>query len=422
MAPATVLPNALARKLFLSRHALLGPVPRDLPALIDALGFVQLDSVLTLARAHDMILWSRRPAYRPPHLGSLHAAGGTFEHWTHDAAILPIASWPHWRHRFARDRARMDARWPTWHGDDFRAHLDRTLQHVADHGPTLSGDLADGPRRSPGWWNWHPGKVALEYLWRAGDLSVLRRDGFQKVYDLTERVIPAAARAQAPSLEETTGWAASAALDRLGFATPGELSAFHALLTPQEAQAWARGALARGEAEEVMVESHDGALRRSLARPGALAEAQALPDPGPRLRLLSPFDPALRDRARRAPVRLPLPHRDLRARRAPRLRLLRVPRPGGRPPRRPDGRRRAGRRAAPARALARARRPLGTGPHRPPDGGALPRRTARWGRPRGRGRGLAQAPVNQSRRTARSASVIPDRLPGGIAWDAPAWR
>lgn len=293
-----ILPNAAARRLFLARHALLSAPGGTLPDLLDRLGFVQVDSVLTLARAHDMILWSRRPSYRPADLQALVRSRGAFEHWTHDAAVLPIATWPHWRHRFARDRARLDRRWDGWHGPDFREHLDKTLRHVADNGATLSGELLDGPRGDPGWWNWHPGKVALEYLWRVGDLSVSHRDGFQKAYDLTERVIPEAHRSRAPDLEETVGWAANAALDRLGFATPGELAAFWDLLIPQEAQAWAKEALARGDVEEIMVEGADGRLRRSLARPGTREEALALPEPGDRLRLLSPFDPALRDRAR----------------------------------------------------------------------------------------------------------------------------
>lgn len=297
---APILTNRDARRLFLARHGLLAP-PRTqaLGGLLDALGFVQVDSVLTLARAHDLILWSRSPGYRPADLQRLVRGRGAFEHWTHDASVIPMEAWPHWRHRFARDRARMDGRWDSWQGPDFREGLDRTLAHIADHGGTKSSDLlGDGPRKEPGWWNWHPSKVALEYLWRSGELSVSHREGFQKVYDLTERVIPDAIRAEAPALEETVAWAASAAIDRLGFATPGEVAAFFDLLTPQEAQAWAHDALARGEVEEIRVEGADGKLRRSLARPGTLEGAAALPEPGDRLRLLSPFDPALRDRAR----------------------------------------------------------------------------------------------------------------------------
>ena len=297
---APILPNRDARRLFLARHGLLAPPRRQaLDGLLDALGFVQVDSVLTLARAHDLILWSRSPGYRPADLQRLVRRRDAFEHWTHDASVIPIEAWPHWRHRFARDRARMDGRWDSWQGPDFREGLERTLAHIADNGGTKSSDLlGDGPRKEPGWWNWHPSKVALEYLWRSGELSVSHREGFQKVYDLTERVIPDALRAQAPALVETVAWAANAALDRLGFATPGEVAAFFDLLTPQEAQGWAHDALARGEVEEIRVEGADGKLRRSLARPGTVADAAALPEPGDRLRLLSPFDPALRDRAR----------------------------------------------------------------------------------------------------------------------------
>ncbi len=295
-----ILPNASARKLFLARHGLLAP-PRTQPLdhVLDSLGFVQVDSVLTLARAHDLILWSRSPGYRPPDLVRHVRARRAFEHWTHDASVIPTAFWPHWRHRFARDRARMDARWEAWHGGDFRQELERTLRHISENGCTRSSDLlGDGPRKEPGWWNWHPSKVALEYLWRTGEISVSHRENFQKVYELTERVIPAPIRAQAPSLGETVSWAANAALDRLGFATSGELAAFWALLTPEEAQAWTRAALARGEIEEIAVEGADGKLRRSLARPGTVESASRLPESSDRLRLLSPFDPSLRDRNR----------------------------------------------------------------------------------------------------------------------------
>lgn len=105
------LPNALARRLFLHRHGLLRPPGGAAAHHLDALGFVQVDSVLTLARAHDLILWSRANAYRPRDLGRLVEGRAAFEHWTHDAAVLPMSAWPHWRHRFARDRARLDARW-----------------------------------------------------------------------------------------------------------------------------------------------------------------------------------------------------------------------------------------------------------------------------------------------------------------------
>ncbi len=299
-----VLSNAAARRLFLHRHG-LGTAPSGpatgaaLAQVIDTLGFVQVDSVNTLARAHDLILWSRRQGYRPEGLSRLAARRQVFEHWTHDAAMIPIAYFPHWRLRFVRAEARMRERWPKWQGEDFLHRFDDVLRHVSDNGECLSSDLAgDAPRGATGWWDWHPSKAALEFLWLTGQLSITRREGFRKVYDLTERVIPAEHLARRPDPAESIDWFCRQALDRLGFATSGEIAAFWAHVTPDEAKAWVAQELAGGRAEELLVEGADGRLRKSVARPGLTDAAAALPPAPERVRVLSPFDPALRDRAR----------------------------------------------------------------------------------------------------------------------------
>jgi uncharacterized protein YcaQ len=297
--------NPTARRLFLQAHALTdrpaGPGKgADLAALIDRLGFVQVDSVNTLARAHDLILFSRRPAYRPPALRRLNdRARATFEHWTHDASIVPVAFFPHWRLRFARDRERLRARWKDWHGSAFHDEIETVLRHVSDHGAVQSAEIGEKrAEKSTGWWDWHPSKTALEYLWRCGDLAVARREGFRKVYDLTERVIPPEQlNAHIPE-PQIIDWACNAALDRLGFATHGELAAFFALVTPAEAKDWAAGALSRGEIAEAEIETADGSPRRVFIRPETLERLADLPEAPSRMRLLSPFDPALRDRKR----------------------------------------------------------------------------------------------------------------------------
>jgi len=97
---------------------------------------------------------------------------------------------------------------------------------------------------------------------------------------------------------EVIDWACRAALDRLGFATSGELAAFWALITPTEAKAWVAQALARGEIVEAEVACADAAPRRVVLRPETLDRIADLPDPPARMRVLSPFDPALRDRKR----------------------------------------------------------------------------------------------------------------------------
>lgn len=299
------LNNRQSRQVFLHASGLLeqpvGPGRGDdLLALIHSLGFVQVDSVRTVERAHDMILFARRPAYRPQHLPPLlERDRQLFEHWTHDAAVIPTAFWPHWRMRFARDRHHLSSRWKQWRREGFMEKIDTVLRHVREHGPVSSADVGkDETRKSGGWWDWHPSKTALEFLWRSGQLSVTRRDGFRKVYDLTDRVIPAAIRDNHPSEAQSIDWLCNAAMDRLGFATSGEIAAFWDSVTPAEARAWADAQRASGALVPITVTGWDGAERACLARPDLDQTCKTLPDAPGRIRVLSPFDPALRDRKR----------------------------------------------------------------------------------------------------------------------------
>ena len=295
--------NTQARHLFLDRHALAetpaGPAKGDaLQVLIQRLGFVQLDSINTVARAHDMILFARRPRYRPKDLRLHHDRDrALFEHWTHDAAVIPMAFYPHWQLRFRRDAALLAKRWKAWRRDGFEAQFETVLAHVRDHGPVCSSDVGQGEKKgSGGWWDWHPSKTALEYLWRSGALTVTHRAGFQKHYDLTERVIDTALSGPVPDEVETIDWLCNAALDRLGFATSGEIARFWDTASAAEARDWCAAELAAGRIIEAEVAGADGAARRVLLRPSTLEETA--PPPPSRIRVLSPFDPALRDRAR----------------------------------------------------------------------------------------------------------------------------
>ncbi len=155
-----VLPNATARRLFLHRHALAeqpsGPSKGGaLHDLIARIGFVQVDSINTVERAHHMILWARRQSYRPEALKALlEQDRSLWEHWTHDASILPAGLFPHWKHRFAADRERLVARWQGWQRDGFETKFAEVLARVADHGPVTSADVGEGEARgSGGWWD-----------------------------------------------------------------------------------------------------------------------------------------------------------------------------------------------------------------------------------------------------------------------------
>jgi hypothetical protein len=301
------LTNRAARRIFLDRHALLD-TPRgmadgaSLLGLIKQLGFVQLDSINTVARAHDLILFARKPRYRPEDLKHLYEREqGLFEHWTHDAAVIPLEYYPNWQMRRTRDAAKLRKQWRNWRRDGFEEQLQGVLDHIRDHGASGSSDVGkDETRGSGGWWDWHPSKTALEYLWRSGALHVVAREGFQKRYDLTERALDAAiwATNAAPTDAQTIEWCCAGALDRLGFATSGEIAAFWAHVTSSEAKAWCAHALTQGKIEEIEITGYDGSVKTAFARAG-LADDCATDMPAPkRLRALSPFDPALRDRKR----------------------------------------------------------------------------------------------------------------------------
>ncbi|MEL7100624.1 MAG: crosslink repair DNA glycosylase YcaQ family protein [Pseudomonadota bacterium] len=299
------LDNRAARRVFLDRHALLEPPTgpakgADLLHLIKRLGFVQLDSINTVARAHDLILFSRRARFRPADLKRLYEQGGAlFEHWTHDASMIPQAFYPWWHLRRQRDADLLRARWKKWRQHEFEHLMGDVLRHIRDTGPCCSADLGtDEPRKPGGWWDWHPSKTALEYLWRSGALTVIGRDGFQKRYDLTDRVIDDSLRTAVPDEAETIDWCCNAALDRLGFATHGELAAFWDHIRPAEAKSWVTTEVAQGRLMPVTVVGADGTPREALARPDLPEDPALGAPPCPRLRVLSPFDPVLRNRTR----------------------------------------------------------------------------------------------------------------------------
>ena len=297
-----LIPLATVRHHHLARHRLCETPTgagkgQDLHQLMQDLTFVQLDSISTVARAHHMILHARRTNYRPKALDKLMSDRLAFEHWTHDASVIDMDNFGHWKLKFARDAVTLKSRYKNWRRDGYEEKFNTVLKRIADHGPCCSSDVgADEKKGSGGWWDWHPSKTALEYLWRSGKLSVSHRQGFRKFYDLTERVIPQPHLSTQYLPEETIAHTCTTALDCLGFATAGEIAAFWDIITPAEAKQWCADELVAGRLIEVELETAHGKPRRSFARPCVLEVP--LMEPTKRIRILSPFDPALRDRKR----------------------------------------------------------------------------------------------------------------------------
>ncbi len=304
-----VIPAATARRLLLGAQGLLDDprrkaAPDVLYELIERMGFVQIDSINVVERAHHLTLAARLQGYRPAMLQRLlERERRLFEHWTHDASAIPTVCYPWWKLRFERYRRRVLEHpwWLTRVGPEPQKVFDHVRDRIALEGPLMAKDFED--ERPAGtdktWWGWKPQKAALEYLWRTGELAVARRVSFHKVYDLAARVYPEAHAAPRPGDGEHLDWACRSALERLGVATPSEIAGFWHAVPLEEARAWARRTAAGGEIAAVQVEPADGSRPwEAYAVADWQDRAAGLPPPLPRIRLLSPFDPILRDRRR----------------------------------------------------------------------------------------------------------------------------
>jgi uncharacterized protein len=301
-----LVPPETARRLLLAGLGLADD-PRQAATLaavqarIEAMGFVQVDSINVVERAHHLILASRFDGYRPPLLTRLlERERSLFENWTHDASAIPTRWFPFWRVRFARHRGHTRKWWKERLGGDPERMLAQVLSRIEREGPLMSKDFTpESAAASGSWWGWRPEKAALEHLWRTGKLAIASRVHFHKVYDLTERVLPEAAALPRPSDAEHLDWACSTALERLGVATSGEIADFWHVLSPEAAAGWCEAAAGRGEIVPVLAGTVDDSKpRRAWALPDWEDRAAAAPKPPPRMRLLAPFEPILRDRKR----------------------------------------------------------------------------------------------------------------------------
>ena len=165
--------------------------------IIRHLGYVQIDTISVIERAHHHTLWNRHPRYRTGHLSQLVARGRIFEYWAHAAAYLPMEAY-----RFALPRMWAERQGTgRWHTKDAKL-MRRILARIRDEGPLRSRDFADPPSDKRAMWDWKPSKYALEQLFMEGQIMAVRREGFNKVYDLTERVLPSDVDTSTPSTSE----------------------------------------------------------------------------------------------------------------------------------------------------------------------------------------------------------------------------
>ena len=163
MPPPRHIPNTEARRLLLYFNGLSFAVHRKLTTqglldLIEHMGFVQVDSINTIARAHHMILFTRNSTYQEGQLAHLiEHERLLFENWTHDAAIIPMKFYRYWQPRFDREQDRLRTAWRQRRRDGFEAQVEQVLSLIRANGPVMARDLGtEHKKAAQGWWDWHP--------------------------------------------------------------------------------------------------------------------------------------------------------------------------------------------------------------------------------------------------------------------------
>ncbi len=297
MSAVLKIKNRDARALWLQSHLLsAAPVgPLDLMGIIRRLGFVQLDTIQVVSRAHHHILWSRNQNYREKMFDPLLSKDRLiFEHFTHDASILPMEFLPFWTRQF--DRKRQEFKTRGWFKDMLDEDGRNAIKERIRKEGALSTHAFDTKRKDPKVvWSRPPHKMALDYLWYCGELATCYRENFKKFYNLPERVFPQHIASKTVVDEEQIDWLCTEALDRLGFATAKEIQGFWEAANLGEVQNWISQ---REDLVPVLLEGADGELRESVATFDIEDRLEQIERPTSRLRILNPFDPAIRDRNR----------------------------------------------------------------------------------------------------------------------------
>jgi len=200
-------------------HA-FGQGVKGVNAAVKHLGYIQIDSISVIQRAHHHCLWSRVKNYHPDFISQLVAQKQIFEYWSHAAAYLPMQDY-----RFSLPKKQaIGAGEKHWRDKNPLAEK-RVLQRIQQEGPLRAKDFErDSTKKGTGWWDWKPDKVALEQLFIEGELMVVERKGFQKVYDLTERVLPEGIDTTVPSTKELERHLIKGYLRANGFANAQQIS------------------------------------------------------------------------------------------------------------------------------------------------------------------------------------------------------
>lgn len=284
-----------ARRLALFTQGLWGKSPfgrgkNGVDKMLQRLSYVQIDSISVIERAHHHIIRSRVANYQASMLDDLQVKNRrTFEYWSHAAAYLPIDDFRYSlprMHHLREDGFHWFEREPKI--------MAFVLDRIRAEGPLRAKDFAAPPDHKGGtWWNWKPAKKALEQQFMEGRLMVVRREKFQKLYDLTERVLPTDIGLSLPTIEETARHLIRQTIHALGFCTETEITYLRKRIKP-----FVKKVLPEmQEAGEIMPLQVEGLTDNYFTIPEIIA-ADIGKAGSRKLHILSPFDNLIIRRAR----------------------------------------------------------------------------------------------------------------------------
>jgi len=204
--------------------------PEDIQKTVERLGCVQLDTLNLVQRSHYLVVWSRLGSYAPADFDALLYAPEKrvlFEGWQRVASIIPLKDYRYQLPRMERMRKNHSEGFLRWFDQEGHELMPMVLERIRKEGGLRAADFKyHGPRRGS-WWDWKPAKTALEYLFAFGDLMISNRIHFQRVYDLTERVLPEWVDTAQPTMEQRDRyWMERAAL-ALGICQPNQLIGYN---------------------------------------------------------------------------------------------------------------------------------------------------------------------------------------------------
>ncbi|WP_343644985.1 winged helix-turn-helix domain-containing protein [Enterobacter sp.] len=290
-----------ARNLHLAAQGLLKKPrrraqPTDILSTVQRMSLLQIDTINIVARSPYLVLFSRLGHYQPQWLDNALSQGELMEYWAHEACFLPRSDFALVRHRMLSPD-KMGWKYRQAWMNEHAAEIERLIAHIQENGPVRSADFEHPRKGASGWWEWKPHKRHLEGLFTAGKVMVVERRNFQRVYDLTHRVMPqwddqrdllTQEAAEALMLENSAR--------SLGIFRPQWLADYYRLRQPVLApvlEKWQREQIVTPVYVETMGEMwlHNALLPLlSQAEEGRLQATHSA--------VLSPFDPVVWDRKR----------------------------------------------------------------------------------------------------------------------------